>query len=154
MSSIGIRNYLLDDDDNIYRLSIAKLDRLISGLTGNEIARFSGKKIRKVEIVVKLVDRRPVEVIRVAYHYLHFKDDGSLDLIKYDNDARDCVEAAMPDLFSKVPLLPGESSKNVLFSTQKFAKRKYVSSVSWKPNSKLECKVFDIAIEIIKCKSI
>jgi len=148
MSSLGIRNYLITHDDEILRISNKKLDRVITGSQNDQLKVCGGKKVRAAEIVVKIVDRRPVEVVRAAYRYLHFDKDGNLDQEQYKDDRIVSIEAGLPEF------LAGSSDGNILYARQKFAMRKRDNSVWWKPNSKLECKIFDIAIEDIKCKSL
>lgn len=148
MSSLGIRNYFITDDDNILRIANAKLDRLFAGSKKDQLKLFSGKRVRTAEIVVELVDRRPVEVVRAAYIYLNFDTAGNLDQVRCEADRHVAMEAAFPDDWL------GSSEGNVIYARQKFAERKRDHSIWWQPNSSLECQIFDVAIQMTKCRSL
>ena len=52
---------------------------LISGSKSDQLKVFSGLKVRTAEIVVELVNRKPMEVARACYSHLTFDDLGNID---------------------------------------------------------------------------
>jgi hypothetical protein len=153
LSSLSLRNYIITDDNEVLRISNAKFRRLQDGSEKNPLIVFSGKRVRAAEIVVKIVDRKPIEVVRVSYSYLHFNKCGYFDQVQFEDSIRTSLEALLPDILPRVNA-ENDSDKNVVNACQQFAKRKRDNTLRWKPNSKLECKIFDIAIQLIKCKSL
>jgi hypothetical protein len=148
LSSIVIRNYLLNDEDEIFRISNAKMERMTIGSEKDQIILFAGLKVRMAEILVTIIDRIPVEVVRASYSHLYFSEGGSLNRERYDADLTVAIEASMPNFLNL------GTDENVIFANQKFAKKKRNNSVYWKPNSRLECEIFDVAIGRIKCRSL
>ena len=148
MYSIALRHYVLTHDNEIFRISNAKFDRLIQGGEQGQFKLFSGLKVRMAEILVSLVDRKPIEVLRASYSHLYFDAQGNLDHAQYHGDIAVTLELIMPDFMGL------GADKNVIYANQQFAKRKRDGTVFWKPNSKLECELFDIATGRIKCRSL
>ena len=159
MSSISIRNYLLTDNDTIYRLSNAKLNRLLSGSEKDTLAIFAGKRVRNAEVVITIADRKPVEVVRASYTKLQFDDHGKLDQKRHEDDLRISMEAVFSDSLFKESSVSEDLEKprinnNVIYRNQIFSQRKRDNTIRWTPNSKLECEIFDLAIGITKCKTL
>jgi hypothetical protein len=79
MSSVSVRYFIITDESEILRVSINKFERLLEATRGERLERFAGKRVRVAEIGVKLENRKPIEVIRAIYYYLHFNEKGILD---------------------------------------------------------------------------
>lgn len=144
MSSIAVRNFLVTDEDEIVRLSNARFDRLHSNPPKDSLAAFAGQRVRWAEIIVELENRKPSNVLRDAYYYLHFGSDGCLNVDHYMQDAALVVDASFPNFFVE------DEPHNVINAQQKFAKRKRDHSVWWKPHGPLKRKIFDAAMGRLK----
>ncbi len=147
MSSVSVRYFIITDESEILRVSINKFERLLEATTGEKLERFAGKRVRVAEIGVKLENRKPIEVIRAIYYYLHFNEKGILDeenLIK----SRNIVSAAggISSIFIE------KKQGNVINAQQEFAKRQRDHAVWWKPNMQLERNILDASIDEFKCK--
>ncbi len=146
MSSASVRFFFITDDDKILRVPINKFERLLRGSYEEKTERFAGKRIRAAEIAVKLENRKPVEVLRAIYYYLHFNEKGILDYDRFMKDGGIVANAGIPDIFAeKVP-------SNLINAQQEFAKRQRGHTVWWKPSMQLDRNILDASIDEFKCK--
>ena len=146
MSSVSLRYFFVSDDDEIFRVPNAKFDRLLKGSSEEKTERFEGKRVRAAEIIVKIENRKPIEVLRAIYYYLHFNEKGILD---YDRFMKDCgivANAGFPNLFAE------KASGNLINAQQKFAERARNYTVWWKPSMPVERNILDASIDEFKCK--
>jgi len=104
--------------------------------------------LRAAEIGVKLENRRPTEVIRAIYYYLHFNEKGILDKDRLTNDANVVSIAGISPMFTQ------KTQKNIINAQQEFAKRKRDHAVWWKPDMQLERNILDASIDEFKCKKL
>ncbi len=132
MISVSVRFFIITDDSEIFRVSINKFERLLKGTCEEKIERFAGKRLRVAEIGVRLENRKPIEVIRAIYYYLHFNEKGIIDKDKLINNGRIVSTAGM------VPKLKKKVKDNIIDAQQEFAKRKRDHAVWWKPDMQLE----------------
>ncbi len=148
MSSASVRYFIITDESEIFRVSINKFKRLLKATSEEKLERFAGKRVCVAEICVKLENRKPIEVIRAIYYYLHFNEKGTLDE-EYLIKSRDIVFAAGDEISS---IFIEEEQGNVINAQQEFAKRQRDHAVWWKPNMQLERNILDASIDEFKCK--
>ncbi len=146
MSSASVRFFFITDDDKILRVPINKFERLLRGSYEEKTERFAGKRIRAAEIAVKLENRKPVEVLRAIYYYLHFNEKGILDYDRFIKDGNIVYTAGIPTIFME------KVQGNIINAQQEFAKRQRDHAVWWKPNMQLERDILDASIDDFKCK--
>ncbi len=146
MSSVSVRFFIITDESEILRVSINKFERLLKGTNEEKLERFAGKRMRVAEIGVKLENRKPAEVIRAIYYYLHFNEKGIIDkdsLIK----SRNIVSTA-----GNSPMFTQKMKDNIIDAQQEFAKRQRDHTVWWKPDMQLERNILDASIDEFKCE--
>jgi hypothetical protein len=146
MSSASVRQFFVSDDDEIFRVPNTKFERLLKGSFEEKTERFAGKRVRTAEIVVQLENRRPLQVLRAIYYYLHFDEKGILDYDRFMKDGGIVANAGIPDIFAE------KVQGNLINAQQEFAKRKRDHSVWWKPGVQLESNILDASIGEFKCK--
>jgi hypothetical protein len=146
MSSASVRQFFVSDDDEIFRVPNTKFERLLKGSFEEKTERFAGKRVRTAEIVVQLENRRPLQVLRAIYYYLHFDEKGILDYDRFMKDGGIVANAGIPDIFAE------KVQGNLINAQQEFAKRKRDHSVWWKPSVQLESNILDASIGEFKCK--
>jgi len=56
---IGIRIFVVNEDDSIKRLALARYDRLLQRDPKEQLTEYTGKRVRYALVVVDLVDREP-----------------------------------------------------------------------------------------------
>jgi hypothetical protein len=146
MSSVSVRFFIITDDSEIFRVSLNKFERLLECTSEETMERFAGKRVRAAEIGVKLENKKPTEVIRAIYYYLHFNEKGVLDKERLTNDANVVSIAGISPMFTQ------KTQENIINAQQEFAKRKRDHAVWWKPDMQLERNILDASIDDFKCK--
>jgi hypothetical protein len=92
---VAFRHFLLDGEGTLYRLPSAALDRMLHNPTRNRLARFAGQRVRSAEVVVEMMNGRPLVVLRSAFNMLTFKSDGTLVSPLRDRHVRARAELAL-----------------------------------------------------------
>jgi hypothetical protein len=92
---ISIRHILVDQNDAVIRLSNRLFQRLWDNSKGDIVPEFAGCRVRWAEAVVELLDRKPVDVLRVVFSYLYFDDQGHLDRDKVMKNGALMMEAGI-----------------------------------------------------------
>ena len=146
MSSASLRHFFVSEDNEIFRIPNTKFERLLKGSLEKKIERFAGKRVRTAEIVVKLEDRKPIQVLRAIYYYLHFNEKGILDYDRFMKDGGIVATTGIPDIFAE------KVQSNLINARQEFAKRQRDHTVWWKPSMQLERNILDASIDEFKCK--
>ena len=146
MSSASLRHFFISDDNEIFRIPNTKFERLLNGSLEKKTERFAGKRVRTAEIVVKLENRKPVQVLRAIYYYLHFNEKGILDYDRFMKDGGIVATAGIPDIFAE------KVQSNLINAWQEFAKRQRDHAVWWKPSMQLERNILDASIDDFKYK--
>ena len=127
----SLRIFLVNEDDTVQRLALAKYDRLLEGHPKERLQRFAGKRIRYALVVVDLVDREPVEILRIQYSYLSFDSEGRIDPAYAEAEARLAFEV--------LPPLPIERTlSSVIEARHLFAKKRYELQYKWRPTPEIE----------------
>ena len=146
MSSASLRHFFISDDNEIFRIPNTKFERLLKGSLEKKTERFAGKRVRTAEIVVKLENRKPVQVLRAIYYYLHFNEKGIVDYDRFMKDGIIVATAGIPDIFAE------KIQSNLINAQQEFAKRQRDHTVWWKPSMQLERNILDASIDDFKYK--
>lgn len=76
---LSLRLLLLDQADCIYRLDIARFDRIRKAPRKHLLPQFAGQRVRSAEVVVELSEGKPARVVRATFDMLTFDQTGSLD---------------------------------------------------------------------------
>jgi len=146
VSSASVRHFFVSDDDEIFRIPNTKFERLLRGSFEEKTGRFAGKRLRAAEIIVKLENRKPIQVLRAIYYYLHFNEKGILDYDRFMKDGGIVANAGIPVIYAE------KVQGNLINAQQEFAKRQRDHTVWWKPSVKLESNILDASIDEFKCK--
>ena len=148
MSSASLRHFFISDENEIFRIPNTKFERLLKGSVEKKIERFAGKRVRTAEIVVKLVNRKSIQVLRAVYYYLHFNEMGILDYDRFMKDGGIVADAGIPEFLAE------KGQGNLINAQQEFAKRQRDHTVWWKPSMQLERDILDASISEFKCKQL
>jgi hypothetical protein len=146
MSSFSVRHFFVSDDDEIFRVPNTKFERLLRGSFEKKTERFAGKSVRAAEIIVKLENRKPIQVLRAIYYYLHFNGKGILDYDRFMKDGGIVANAGIPGIYAE------KIQGNLINAQQEFAKRQRDHTVWWKPSMQLERNILDASIDEFKYK--
>jgi hypothetical protein len=100
---IGVRIFVVNDDDSIRRLELARYDRLLQRDPNEQLTEYTGKRVRYALVVVYLVDREPAEILRIQYSYLSFDSEGRIDQAEGERESRLLLEILPPKPIIRYP---------------------------------------------------
>ena len=128
---IGLRIFLIDDNDTLRRLSVARLERLLRFDPGERLLQYAEKRIRCAMVILQVAGRKPLEIRQIDYFLLSFDAKGRIDKKEWEKGMRLGLEL-MPTSLSK------QYPKQVIDARHRFAKRRYDHEFKWKPSRKIE----------------
>jgi hypothetical protein len=137
---ISIRHILVDQNDAVIRLSNRLFQRLWDNSKGDIVPEFAGCRARWAEAGVELLDRKPVDMLRVVFSYLYFDDQGHLDRDKVMKNGALMMEAGIEGI------APTKSG-SVIHASARFAARRRDHQAIWKPSPELNKTICDAALD-------
>jgi hypothetical protein len=127
---IGVRIFLVTDDNCLERLSLMRYERLLRYDPTEHLPQYAGKRLRHVLVVLEMEHRKPVGIRKIEYGYLHFDSEGKLDIIKRERKARMAME-----LFPS--LSDDEHPPQVIDARHLFARKRYSDEYHWQPSREM-----------------
>ena len=127
---LSIRIFIVEDDDAIKRLPLARYERLLKREPDERLLEYAGKRVRYALIVVDLFNRRPIEIVKDEFGFLSFDDEDRLkvsELEKEDSLAFDML----------APLFPDQTNGRVVDAQHKFARKRYFDKHRWEPTDQI-----------------
>ena len=97
---LAFQRYLVAMDDTFYRMANTAFDRMLQDPTAFRLPELAGQRVRTVELVVELVDRKPAAVVRMAFAVLAFDDTGCLDISRLRKQQNARIESALAPVFA------------------------------------------------------
>jgi len=131
---IGLRIFLVNDDDSLERLAVARYDRLLRRDPEECLPQYAGKRVRYALVAYEVENRIPVEILKIEYNYLSVDSEGRIDAGEQEKARRMAV-----DLFP--PVLPEEQPGQVIDAQHRFAKKRYDNEYRWTPSPELEAAI-------------
>ena len=129
---ISLRIFIVEDDDTVYRLPLAKYDRLLEHHPKECLPQYVGKRVRYALVVVDLFNRKPVEILKFQYSFLTFDDEGRFDPEKAEREARLAFDVLGPI---------DTSSGNVIDAGHLFAEKRFRDKYTWEASPEIEDKI-------------
>ncbi|MCK4391125.1 MAG: hypothetical protein KAV83_12915, partial [Desulfobacterales bacterium] len=83
---------------------------------------------------VDLVNRKPVEILRIQYAYLSFDSEGKIDNAELQKQMRLGVDMVPPVATERV-------SMNVLDAKHRFVQKRYHDTYRWRPTPEIEAAI-------------
>ncbi len=127
---LSIRVFIVEDDDTIKRLPLARYERLLKRDPDERLLQYAGKRIRYALIVVDLVNRRPIEIVRDEFAYLDFDEEGQFKESEHGKEESSALD--MLDFFSLEP-----HDKRVIDARHKFARKRYFDKNRWESTDEI-----------------
>jgi hypothetical protein len=115
---IGLRVFLVNDNDSIKRLSLARYERLLRRDPQERLPQYADRRVRYAMAILEMEDRRPVEIIRIQYSFLRFDSKGSIDAADQEREAR-------LGLGMLPPVIKDPDSAPVVDARHRFAKKQF-----------------------------
>lgn len=127
----GIRVFFVNEDDTLRRIPFAQYERLLGGDPDVYFQEYAGKRVRYVFIILKLINRKPVEIISIQYSIFSFDPNGRIDV----GDLEKEMELGFQML---IPSDSGPVFSNVIHAEDRFALKSFHDRYTWEPNSKIK----------------
>jgi hypothetical protein len=127
---LGIRIFIVKEDDTIKRLPLARYERLLKHDPNERLLEYAGKRVRYALIVVDLVNRKPKEVVRDEFAYLNFDQEGQFKEPEHEKEESSTLD--MLGFFSIE-----QQDKRVIDARHKFARKRYFDKHRWQPTEEI-----------------
>ena len=114
---IGIRVLLVDDNDSLQRLPLARLERLLHFDRRESLQQYAGKRVRCAMVFLEVAGRQVLSIRNVDYFVLQFDAKGRIDKKEWEKGMRLGMDL-LPPLFNE------ENPKQVINASHRFAKRR------------------------------
>ncbi len=128
---MGSRLFLIDDDDSLQRLSMARLDRLLRFDRQVTLPQYAAKRIRCAMAILEVAGRQVERIRHIDYFILPFDAKGRIDKGEWTRGVRLALEL-LPSI--SAPTHP----KQVIDARHRFIKKQYDHEFKWKPTRKME----------------
>ena len=137
---IGIRIYLVNDDDTLKRFPLARFERLFRQDEKERLPEYADQRIRYVFAAVHLVKRKPVNLLWLEFNYLALDSEGRYD----EQELRDRRSTG-----ADMSWFPEDRDRQdkVIDAQHLFARRRYKAKHNWEPTPEIEMAVFDAILE-------
>ena len=133
---IGLRIFLVNDDDSIQRLALTRYDRLVGGDPEKRLPQYAGKLVRYALVVVDLINREPIEIVRIKYSYLSFDSEGKIDPAEVKKEARLAYE-----ILPSMPII--RDPWKVVEARRCLPPKSYDDQYKWTPTPEIEKAIVD-----------
>ena len=127
----GLRVFLINDDDSLKRFPLARLERLFQDHPEERLLQYAGKRVRYALVIVDLVNRKPIEILRIQYAILTFDPEGKIDTAELEKEMRLGVDMVPIGTFA--PL-----SHKVVDAEHHFLQKRYENRYLWRPTPEIE----------------
>ncbi len=128
---IACRVFILDDNDSLQRISMARLERLLDFNPKESLPQYSRKQVRCAMVFVEVARRLVLSIRKVDYFLLTFDSKGRID-------KKECERGMRLGMELLPPIAHKEYSKKVIDAHHRFAKRRYEHEFKWKASRKVE----------------
>lgn len=139
---VALRILLLDDNDDVHRLSTSTFEQMIDNPSSYPLPRFAGARVRMASVLVELVDRKPTRVIRVTYSMLTFDSQGCLDSNSFNRQQWALAESV---LGKGIP--PSDPAPDIIDAATRFIAR----GGHWAPSPRVADRIDQTALGHLKC---
>jgi hypothetical protein len=128
---LGIRIFIVEEDNTIKRLSLARYERLLKRDPNESLPKYASQRVRYALIVVDLINRKPIEVVKDEYAYLDFDKEGRFKEPVYEE-----VESSPLDMLD-ILSFERKKDRRVIDARHKFAMKRYFDKNRWEPTDEI-----------------
>lgn len=135
---IGARVFFVEDDNRLKRISFKRWENLVrNGEEAKPFPEYAGQKVRCALVVLKVENRKPVEITALECTYLHFGDEGCLDQAQRHREEQ-CAVDVLDTMFAPEPPKEG-----VIDARQRFLE-KQIAAQRWEPTREIVLAIKEI----------
>ena len=124
---IGFRIFLIDDNDSLQRLPMARYERLIGREAGERLPQHAGTRVRCAMVSLEVEGRTPQSIIRIDCTIIPFDEKGRIDRSEQEKEMRLVAEFMSPlsSIFEE------KRTGKIVDARSQFAKKRYEQEFSW-----------------------
>jgi hypothetical protein len=128
---MSIRIFIVNEDDSLKRLPLAKFERLRRGDPKEHLSEYAGKRMRYALVFLEMENRKPIGINLIQYAYLSIDAKGRIDAAERERGARLALEM--------LPPIPSENiDQDVIDAQHRFAKKQYDHQFTWESSPEIE----------------
>ena len=133
---LGLRLYIVNDDGSLVRIPWARYERVLKRDPKERFPQYAGQRVRCVEVVLELENRKPIAIRRIDYFLLPFDARGRVDAAEQKREMKLALNLlSLPDF-------PDEPRK-VINASHRFAKRRLEHLFKWMPGKTIESAILE-----------
>jgi hypothetical protein len=140
--SFSSRLFLLSSDDSLHALAASAFMRMLRKGENCRIPDFAGQRVRQADVVVEVVERRPVRVVHRTFCILDIDTSGLLDVERLN-----LQQFARVEDFLAQASQGGSSSAVVVEAANRFI----AQGGSWEPDDSLRRRLYAAALGELTC---
>ena len=133
---ISLRIFLVNDDDSIKRIPLARFERLIRRDPDERLPQYSGERVRYAEVVVEFDQRKPVRILRTQYFIMSFDSEGRIDVAEQEKESMLAMDALPPYNIDQQP-------SQIIDARHRFAKKRFDNKYRWSPTPEIEASIVE-----------
>lgn len=133
---ISLRIFFINEDDSIQHFALARYERLHERDSKERLPEYAGKRVRYALVVLDLVDREPIEILRIQYSFLDFDSEGRIDPDEGRKEARLAFEILPPLPIMRNPWEAVEARRCI-------PKKRHDDKNKWLPTPEIEKEIVD-----------
>ncbi len=131
---IGFRVFLIDDNDSLHRLPMARYERLLDSVPGERLPQYAGKRVRCAMVYLEVEGRKPQSIIRIDYQIIPLDEQGRIDRSEREKEMRLVFESMSPLL----SIFKEDRPEKIFDARSKFAKKRYEQEFKWSPSPEIQ----------------
>ena len=134
---LSLKVFIVNDDDSIQPLALARYDRLFARDQSELIPSYAGKRVRYALVVVNLMNRKPIEILRIQYSYLSFDSEGMIDPTYIKEEIKLGFDI-LP------PILKEPNTQPIIDARHRFAQKRFDRQYKWEPTPEIESAIINL----------
>jgi hypothetical protein len=127
---VGIRIFIVNDDDSLQRLSLKKYEGLMTRDPDISFPHYAGRRVRYAEVAIEFENRQPVDVLHMEYFIMHFDSKGRIEGTALDDEKRLGVNL--------IPSIRFEKDSVLIDAQHLFAKKRFDHQFRWQPTPEIK----------------
>lgn len=131
---LSIKYFIFDEkSDNFVKISNNKFEKLFTGDNSVFLKEYAGQTIKYISVVAEYVNRKPVFINKLGFHYMKIDKNGQFD--------RNYIDELRQTAASTISISSIDTPENVIESSAEFALKKFKNQYTWSPSTELKTRI-------------
>jgi hypothetical protein len=113
---------------------VTRYERVLGRNSKERLAQYAGKRVRYIHLVVDLLNRKPVEILRVQYSHLSFDSEGLIDPAKLRKEVMLSIDILPPEPIIRYPWEAVEPKRSL-------PRNRHDDKSGWTPTPEMEAAI-------------